>query len=214
MTQDPKTQNRERRREIMDLATDLFLENGFAATSMSRVAQAAGITKASLYHHFPGKEDLFAGCVAHGYADAIERLRGIAADQSLTHAERMREAILSSYDTIIFSRVGRMSPLIAEVSRSFPKVDHGFHQGFIAPQESIVRSLIDDGVDAGAFVDVDRAVFVHLLFGPIVTLSMSREMFATFEDRDTLLPVTKLRDGHIDRMIAWLTEGVPRAEPR
>ncbi|MBL3587576.1 TetR/AcrR family transcriptional regulator [Rhodovulum sulfidophilum] len=212
MTRDAKKQNRERRHEIMDLATDLFLENGFAATSMSRVAEAAGITKASLYHHFPGKEDLFAACVAHGYTAAIERLRGIATDQTLPHTERMARVISSSYDTIIFSRVGRMSPLIAEVSRSFPKVARGFHRDFILPQENIVLSLIDDGVEAGAFVDLDRAVFEHLLFGPIVTLSMSREMFATFDDLDTLYPVTELRDGHIKRMIAWLTDGLPHSE--
>lgn len=39
-------------------ASRLFLEKGFAATSMSEIAESVGITKASLYHFISSKEDL------------------------------------------------------------------------------------------------------------------------------------------------------------
>ena len=37
-----------------------FLAHGYAATSMDRVASAAGVSKATIYSHFKDKADLFA----------------------------------------------------------------------------------------------------------------------------------------------------------
>ena len=47
------------RNRLLDAAEGLFLENGYAATAMEQIAQAAGVTKAAIYRHFSGKEDLF-----------------------------------------------------------------------------------------------------------------------------------------------------------
>lgn len=51
-----KTRTRER---LLDAARRLFLEHGYAATSMEEIAQDAGVTKAAIYRHFPSKQDLF-----------------------------------------------------------------------------------------------------------------------------------------------------------
>ena len=51
-------------RAILDAAGDLFLTQGFAAVSMDAVARQAGVSKATLYAHFPGKDALFAAIVA------------------------------------------------------------------------------------------------------------------------------------------------------
>lgn len=45
-------------RRILDAATVLFSEKGYHGTSMREVAAAVGIRAASLYNHYPGKEDL------------------------------------------------------------------------------------------------------------------------------------------------------------
>src|SRR5215217_4650027 len=51
-------------RAILDAAGKLFLAQGFAAVSMDAVAREAGVSKATLYAHFPGKDALFAAMVA------------------------------------------------------------------------------------------------------------------------------------------------------
>jgi AcrR family transcriptional regulator len=45
--------------DVREHALRLFLENGYEATSMDAIADAAGTTKASLYARFPGKDILF-----------------------------------------------------------------------------------------------------------------------------------------------------------
>lgn len=46
------------RRRILDAATELFVERGFAGTSIRDIAEHLGMTKGSLYYHFSSKEDL------------------------------------------------------------------------------------------------------------------------------------------------------------
>src|SRR5262245_17308758 len=53
----------ERRRDqtrtaIADAAVELFIERGFAATTMEEVAEAAGVSRRTAYRHFPTKDDL------------------------------------------------------------------------------------------------------------------------------------------------------------
>lgn len=47
------------RERIMKVAEDLFVEKGFAATSMNEIAERAGIAKSLIYHHFPSKKALW-----------------------------------------------------------------------------------------------------------------------------------------------------------
>ena len=61
------------REEILEAALDLFAVNGYEATSISQLADAAvGIRKASLYSHFANKQDILdtvVETVLKGYAD-------------------------------------------------------------------------------------------------------------------------------------------------
>lgn len=56
-------QRGEGRARILEAALELFGQRGFADVSMQQIADAAGVKKATLYHHFAGKEDLFATLV-------------------------------------------------------------------------------------------------------------------------------------------------------
>lgn len=49
----------ERRRQLLDVAQDLFADRGFHATAMDDIAAVAGVTKPVLYQHFASKRALF-----------------------------------------------------------------------------------------------------------------------------------------------------------
>jgi TetR/AcrR family transcriptional regulator, mexJK operon transcriptional repressor len=50
-------------RRIIDAATGLFLAVGYGATSMDAIAQAAGVSKVTVYNHFGSKDALFAAII-------------------------------------------------------------------------------------------------------------------------------------------------------
>ena len=52
------------RQRIVATARALFVERGYASVSMQQIADATGLRKASLYHHFKSKEALFAEVMA------------------------------------------------------------------------------------------------------------------------------------------------------
>lgn len=56
----------DRREQIYFHAARLFLEKGFAATSMSEIADAVGITKAAVYHFVSNKEELLINLMTWG----------------------------------------------------------------------------------------------------------------------------------------------------
>src|SRR5215475_6789667 len=47
------------RSQLIAIATRLFAERGYEDTSIEAVLREAGVSRGSLYHHFPGKEALF-----------------------------------------------------------------------------------------------------------------------------------------------------------
>lgn len=53
----------ERRASIVEVATRWFFEHGYAATSMSAIAEELGGSKATLWSHFASKDELFAAVV-------------------------------------------------------------------------------------------------------------------------------------------------------
>jgi AcrR family transcriptional regulator len=47
------------RQQILDAALKLFSHRGYGATSVQEIAEAAGLSKGNVYHHFPEKEMIF-----------------------------------------------------------------------------------------------------------------------------------------------------------
>lgn len=134
----------------------------------------------------------------------MRRLDALRADATLGDAARIRVTMEELYRINLDTDVGRMAPLISEVAQDIPEVAETFHSGFITRQYGIVRGMVEDGIARGSFDTVDPLGMQHLIFGPIITLSLSREMTARFPDRDALYPVDRIRTSHIDLILRLL----------
>jgi TetR/AcrR family transcriptional repressor of mexJK operon len=88
------------RQTIVDAAFELFVELGFQATTMDKVAQRAKISKLSIYRHFQNKEALFSAAIAarcHQFAPQalLERVNGSAEDQLMAMGSSLLRTLLS-----------------------------------------------------------------------------------------------------------------------
>lgn len=79
---------------IKQAAIDLFFTKGYFATSISDITRRCGIQKASLYHHFPAKEDLLYAIMHQTMTDLMDRLKRELAKETSIEC-RMRAAVRS-----------------------------------------------------------------------------------------------------------------------
>ena len=73
-----------RRPEVLDAALELFLERGYEGTSMSAVADAAGVTKPVVYACFPSKDELFRALLAREEQRILAEIQTAFADTDLS----------------------------------------------------------------------------------------------------------------------------------
>ncbi|MEM1036657.1 MAG: TetR/AcrR family transcriptional regulator [Pseudomonadota bacterium] len=67
MSRSNTVRTRESRRRLLKAGRALFGEHGFVATSTPMIAEAAGVSRGALYHHFEDKAALFAAVVKAEY---------------------------------------------------------------------------------------------------------------------------------------------------
>ena len=103
---------------VMEVATALFVERGFAATSLVDIARGAGVATRTLYQHFGDKEAIFREVIfARDEETAVERPMVEPGDTLFTALERAaRYAYAVTYRE---KSIGLMRLMIAESNR-FP----------------------------------------------------------------------------------------------
>ena len=102
---------------ILDRAAALFARRGFAKTSLQDVADAVGLSKAGLLHHFPGKEALHQAVLAQ--ADSLgQRVLDRVAD--LPHGPVRDRLALDVLVDVALAHPGLVALLLAPVMQGDP----------------------------------------------------------------------------------------------
>lgn len=106
MSKEKPTKGETTRLAIEDAAMDLFLTQGYAATSMRQIADKVGLALGGIYNHFSSKEEIFAGIIIdkHPYK---KMLPAILAAQGETLEEFFKNAV-----HIVISEMGGRSEFI------------------------------------------------------------------------------------------------------
>lgn len=67
------------RQALIDAARPLFAERGYVGVSTDEIVRAAGVTRGALYHHYGGKQDLFAAVFDQLEAELTASVAEVAA---------------------------------------------------------------------------------------------------------------------------------------
>jgi AcrR family transcriptional regulator len=84
------------RERILDAAEALFAEHGLAGTAVRDIARDVGLTAASLYNHFAGKQELYEAVLERGVRPLIEMMQALPArDEPMSARIDLIDAIMA-----------------------------------------------------------------------------------------------------------------------
>ena len=114
----------ERRRRLLELGAQLFAHHSYDELSMARIAREAGISKALLYHYFPGKQAYFSATLEE---KAAELATLSEPDPSLTPLEQLTSSLDAFLDwvdvnTPAYAKLVRSAAVIPEVREIVDRV--------------------------------------------------------------------------------------------
>jgi AcrR family transcriptional regulator len=158
------------RSRILDTALELVGRHGLAELSMDELAASAGVSRATLYRLFPGKEALFAELVRS--FSPFEPIAAVLETMGERPPAEVIPAIAQAMAAAMDGHIGLLLQLLFEVSRSDP--DH--HAGAEASQDAaqamrtlpLVAGYLDQQMAAGRLRRMDPVLAMQALAGPIV----------------------------------------------
>lgn len=84
----------QRREELLEIAAEMFAQQGFAVATVDSLGAAAGVSGPALYHHFENKEamlgEMLVGTSSHLLAGALSLRESVSPDQLLSELIAMR----------------------------------------------------------------------------------------------------------------------------
>lgn len=122
--QNQDSRKRAKRNEILAIATDIFLIEGYGRASMEKVHSRLGGSKRTLYNHFSSKEVLFEAIVTSVSDKALVALKQPRAEDNLRGA---LNCMGTDYLSVLLSRDGlALYRTMASEAKHFPELAKGF----------------------------------------------------------------------------------------
>jgi TetR/AcrR family transcriptional regulator, cholesterol catabolism regulator len=187
-----------RRREIDEVASELFHANGYAATSVRDIARALDIQGASLYAHVASKEDLLWAIVDRA-ATAFERAadRAVADTPTADAVERLA-ALVEAHVEVVTADPRRSSVFVTEWRHlsADRRVAIGTRRD---AYEARFRATIEDGAAVGALRATDPAVAATFILTALNGI-------ATWYRPDGRLSPDRIADHYVELALRSLSE--------
>jgi len=189
------------RAHLVDVASRLFAERGYDGTSIEAVLAEAGVSRGSLYHHFPGKDALF-WAVLEGVAARVGQQLADATRDAPDPVAALRAECLA-WIRLADDQVVRQTALIdAPAVLGWERWRELDEQGSLRP----IRAALDYAAEAGRIEPRHVDAFAHIVLAtinevalmiaraddPAATLTAGESAVAEFLDRllgDSTTPV-------------------------
>ena len=150
--------------EILQVATRLLSERGYAATNLDDIAEVLDLSKASLYHYFPSKEHLILSCLDRIGSETAKHLAA-AADTSLPPPLRLHAAVRAQ--VLVLTRDESAGASLFLQDHGLPEAARVRLRALVDQHDQLFRSIIDEGIRSGEFHVADPRVARLLMHGAV-----------------------------------------------
>lgn len=156
----------ERKDQILDAASEVFIEKGFQKARMDDIVEKSGLSKGTLYWYFKSKDDIVIGIFERVFSREARDLKvllsadGSATDRIMQYTDRVTQDV---------KHVLRFASMFYEfISLAFRnKYFKKAFKYYLGEHMDILVPIIQGGIDSGEFRDVDpqeAAIAVTAIF--------------------------------------------------
>jgi len=190
---------------VLDVGWDLFLAHGFESVSMEAIAAEAGVSKVTVYRHYPDKAALFE-------ASVLRATLGIEASQALTSPAGTLRDRLERFGTGLLRFLGTRPAIafhtvLAAELRRHPELSRRFYD--LGPGRTCANlaALIREAAARGEVAVDDPAEAAEMLVGAWQGLANFRLALALDDDYDATI-TRRVRNG-----VDWFLAAYAPPEP-
>lgn len=166
---------------ILGAARRLFAEHGFDAVSMNAIADAAGASKANIFHHFKNKDELYLAVLKSACANSCEQIERFGQDEG-SFEQRLERYAAEHLNHILdneqVTRLIQRDLLDNGLQRGRQFAEQVFGQNF----GRLVDILREGQLRGELRQDIDPALAALMVIGTNLTFFQAREVFRHFPD--------------------------------
>lgn len=126
-----------KRQAILEAAKATFIAHGYSGSSMEAIAEAAPVSKPTLYTHFKGKQELFAAVIANQCETLLNTLSGVQAELH-DPAAGLKAIAVAFVDMAYTDEALQLYRLIIAEQQHFPELGELVYR---SGPESVLRQL-------------------------------------------------------------------------
>jgi TetR/AcrR family transcriptional repressor of mexJK operon len=162
------------RQRILEVATELFLAEGYGSTSIEAVAARAGISKRTLYHRFDDKSALFAA-VVHEIIAQIRPAAGVPLIEGATLHDVLRRLAGMILRAALSPKALALHRLVMAESARFPELIRAVHgDGSTREATTLISGLLARDLRDSKLNAENRAFAAEQFIYMIVSLPQRR----------------------------------------
>jgi AcrR family transcriptional regulator len=132
--------------EILERATALFAERGYAGTSLQDIASATGLTRQALYYYVASKEEILERLVHQVTDDVADRLSAVAENTDLGAVDRLHQMVFLLADRQLKDPT-RFRLILRSEAELPDEVAAAYRHGRRRVLQTLVR-VIEDGIES------------------------------------------------------------------
>jgi AcrR family transcriptional regulator len=155
-----------RRREILEKALDVFVDEGFENATIQKIAGRCGITRTSLYIYFKNKKEIFNYSIKQLMGEVEGIIQEVRKISTLNRVEKIIRVLNVIIDKLEENR--RLLVVILDyllyLSKSGSDPNQRVRRRTLRMRR-ILANMVIDGVKAGEFVSVNIRAADDLLYG-------------------------------------------------
>lgn len=178
---DPRWTRRKAARpaEIVEAATEVFIQAGYANANLDDVARRAGIAKGTLYRYFDDKESLFRAVVQQAIAENLAAFGPVAGALDGALGELVPRLLRLLAGRPQGDRATALARMVIAQSQAFPDLASIWHDHVASRVLALLTGLIRRAQERGEVRPGDPAAHAFSIVGPVLAALMFREVFGT-----------------------------------